>query len=72
MNLEENSKSYEMLYIEDELYQVIERFADVESINKYNFISKSGNKIFRLKEDLVGIFTPADISEIMIFLDSKN
>ncbi|MEX6102817.1 CBS domain-containing protein [Mammaliicoccus sciuri] len=72
LDLEENRKSYEILYIEDELYQVIDCFADVESINKYILISKSGNKIFRSKEDLVGIFTPADISEIMIFLDSKN
>ncbi|MCJ0914555.1 MULTISPECIES: CBS domain-containing protein [Mammaliicoccus] len=72
LDLEENKKSYEILYIEDELYQVIDCFADVESINKYILISKSGNKIFRSKEDLVGIFTPADISEIMIFLDSKT
>ncbi|MEB7657958.1 CBS domain-containing protein [Mammaliicoccus vitulinus] len=72
LDLEENKKAYEILFLEDELYQIIDCFADVGSITKYVLISKSGTKKFRTKDDMIGIFTPADISEIMNFLDSRN
>lgn len=72
LDFEENKKAYEILFIEDELYQIVDSFADVESNNKYILISKSSKKRFRTKEDMVGIFTPADISEVISFLDSKN
>lgn len=67
-NIEEHNNAYEILYIEDELYRVRDSFANVESMTKYVLISKSGNRVLRNQEDLIGIFTVADIQKIMQYM----
>ncbi|WP_052256084.1 CBS domain-containing protein [Salinicoccus sp. YB14-2] len=71
VGFEEYKNSYSILYVEDELYRVIDDFANVEALNKYVLISKSGSKTFRTKKDLVGIFTSADITGMMYYLNSN-
>ncbi|GAA3721465.1 CBS domain-containing protein [Salinicoccus jeotgali] len=68
---EENKDSYTILYVEDELYRVIDAFVNIEALNKYVLISKSGSETFRTKKDLIGIFTAADITEIMYYLNNN-
>lgn len=65
---EENKESYSILYQEKELYRVLDAFTDVENVKKYILISKSGKEKFRSKEDLVGIFTSADIPDIVKYM----
>ena len=50
------------------LYRVLDTFTDVENVTKYILISKSGKEKFRSKEDLVGIFTTADIIDIVKYI----
>lgn len=65
---EENKESYSILFQEKELYRVLDTFTDVENVTKYILISKSGKEKFRSKEDLVGIFTTADIIDIVKYI----
>lgn len=65
---EENKDAYMILHQGQELYRVLDLFTDVENVIKYVLISKSGKGKFRSKEDLVGIFTAADISDVLNYL----
>lgn len=67
-DMEEHKNSFAVLYIEDELYRVRDLFSNIESMTKYVLVSKSGNREFRTQEDLIGIFTVADIPEIIHYL----
>lgn len=67
---EENKESYLILYQEDELYRVLNAFSDVEDVIKYILISKSGNRVLRSEDDLISIFTTADIPNIVHYLNN--
>lgn len=68
---EENKESYAIHYQEKELYRVLDAFTDVENVIQYVLISKSGKEGFRSKDDLVGIFTTADIPDVVKYLKEK-
>lgn len=64
-NIDENNKKYSILFQEQELYRVLDQFTNVKKLVNYVLITKSGKNELRDKNDLIGIFTTADIPQIL-------